>query len=261
MRTAIGSFVTVAVILALFPMMSTEVRSDVTAVRPPVLDWDDWNPPKYIRHWKGIPDKLRRPSAALTPPPAEPVRWTAQWEDREGVLLAWPLLWMEVHSAYCAMVDELQEVGTVYLLYHNEFTRWMITNMLTSCGVSLDNIEWLNIPYNSNWTRDYGPQNIWGQESGNWGIVDNRCIYGLRDNNVNPKLQRLWGMDYFESPIVTEGGNMCTDGMGRVFCTEWILAENFFMGEEKLRQAFRDYLNVELAILPWPPVSPRTGRS
>jgi agmatine/peptidylarginine deiminase len=232
-----------------------------TMVRHPAFGWDDLIPPKYIPNWQGVPDELRVPSPSLTPPPKEPVRWTAQWEEREGVLLAWPLGWRAVNSAYCAMVDELQDVGTVYLLYASELARKIITRRLSSCGVSLVNIEWLNIPYNSNWTRDYGPQNIWDQESGNWGIVDNRCTYGRKDNSVNSELHYLWGMDYYESPIVTEGGNMCTDGMGRVFATSWVLRENFFMSEAELHQAFRDYLNAELVVLPWPPVSPHLDMS
>ncbi len=247
--------------LCLLLGMTPEVRAGEIVVRSPAFDWDDWSPPRYIPNWEGVPEELRRPSPFITPPPTEPVRWTAQWEEREGVLLAWPLYWPAVESAYCAMVDELQEIGVVFLLYNNELSRGLITEKLNTCGVSLENIEWLDIPYNSNWTRDYGPQNIWGQESGDWGIVDNRCTYGRRDNNVNPNLHELWGMDYYESPIVTEGGNLCTDGMGKVFSTTWIRYENFFMSEERLRQTFRDYLNVELTMLPWPPISPHLDMS
>ena len=238
-------------------------HSGEALVRPPAFDWDTWQPPKYVPNWKGVPHELRLPPVDLTDPPAEPVHWTAQWEEREGCLIAWPLGWTSTYTAFCEIVDELQEVGVVYMLYSSLASKSAISGILASGGVSQDYCEWLNIPYNDNWTRDWGPQNIWGLESGNWGIVDNRCLYGPASNNVNPALNEMWRMDYYESPILTEGGNLCTDGMGRVFCTRWCLLEASLVGmsEEELREAYWDYLNVELTILPWPPISPHLDMS
>jgi len=246
------------IILTIFLVLGMNLKAHAQEIMGPssAFDWNNWKPPKYIPDWKGIPGELQPPFPGVTPPPTEPVRWSAEWEDQEGVLVAWPLYWLAVESAYCAMVDELQDVGTVYLLYNNEVSKMRITEKLNSCGVPLENIEWLNILYNSNWTRDYGPESIFGQESDDWGIVDNVCLYGRKDNNVNPGLESLWGMDYYSSPIVTEGGNLSPDGMGKLFCTSWIRRENFFMGEEELRQTLNDYYNVELTILPLPPISP-----
>jgi agmatine deiminase len=191
-----------------------------------------------------------------TPPPTGPVRWTAEWEKSTGVLLAWPLLWPSLDTIYSTMIDELQDVGIVYLLCKNVMLRFFVSLKLRAHSVPLDNIEWLTIPYASIWTRDYGPFNIYDLESGEWGLVDN--MYGhFRDDKVNNRLQRLWGTDYYETPIDVQGGNVCTDGMGRVFCLESIVKENQpTLNEERLRQAFWDYLNVEMIILPEPPISP-----
>lgn len=244
-------------------MLQTAYAGDDMKPRGPAVDWkawapelNSWEPPKYIPGWGGVPADIVLTSQMAGPPPQEPVRWTAQWEQREGVLLAWPLYWSSVDTAYCSMVDELQDVGIVYLLHDSVQSQRRIARKLLSNGIPLTNVEWLPIPYDTNWTRDYGPQNIWGQTSGNWGIVDNVCIYGPDDNNVNPNLHNLWNMDYYESPIVTEGGNLCTDGMGKVFCTSWVRAENFFMSPMQLHQAFWVYFRARLTILPWPPVSP-----
>lgn len=254
----------ITILIVLFSLIfsfSQSAAGNSTIIRAPEVNWTYLKPPKFIPRWEQFTEEDLRLTPFVTPPPSEPVRWTAQWEDREGVLLAWPLYWQPVDSAYCYMVEELQEIGTVYLLHNNTIGKYRISDKLASCGVSEDNIEWLDIPYRSNWTRDYGPQNIWGQNTGNWGIVDNRYLWGPKDNNVNPNLHTLWGMDYYESPIVTEGGNLCTDGLGKVFATSWIRAENFFMSEDELRNAFSDYLNVELIILPWPQISPHLDMS
>jgi agmatine deiminase len=259
----IGRFLIFATILFSFSTaLEIEPYADETPLLYPPSLLSIGYQPKYIPPWKPAPGEDQSPKR-VTSPPTEAVRWTAQWEEREGVLLAWPLYWPSVNSAYCAMVDELQDVGLVYLLYSNlRDDKDEITNILTSCGVPLDNIEWVPIRYVSNWTRDYGPENIWGLESGNWGIVDNRYGYfPAPDNNVNPKLHLLWGIDYYSSPVVTEGGNMCPDGMGMNFSTEWLLSENHTMSENELHQAFRDYLNVEITILPAPPVSPHLDMS
>lgn len=226
-------------------------------LRPPAFDWDISRPPKYIPNWQGLPEGLPY-SVDFTHPPSEPVRWTAEWEERQGVLLAWPVYWTAPETVYCRMVEELQEVGIVYMLFNNAYEQSQIVSILTSYGVTMENIEWLNIPYDSNWTRDYGPMNIWGEISGNWGIVDAVCNYGHNDNTVNAGLYEVWGMDYYEAPILVEGGNLCTDGLGKVFASEAILAEahQFGMTEGELHRAFQDYLGVELTILPWPPISP-----
>ena len=49
---------------------------------------------------------------------------------------------------------------------------------------------------------------------------------------------------------------MYPDGMGRVFCTEWLLWENPYHTEEEIKDWFWDYYNADLIILPAPPVSP-----
>jgi subtilisin family serine protease len=193
---------------------------------------------------------------SITPPPTGPVHWTAEWENSTGVLLAWPLFWPSLDTIYCTMIDELQDVGIVYLLCKNVMLRFLISLKLRAHDVPFDNITWLPIPYASIWTRDYGPLNIYDLKSGEWGLVDN--IYGhFRDDKVNNRLQRLWRTNYYETPIDVQGGNLCTDGMGRVFCLESIVKENQpTLNEEQLRQAFWDYLNVEMTILPEPPISP-----
>lgn len=244
-------------VLLLLILTSTvsEVSSQTRTVRLPGSLLEDLDPPKYIPGWDGIPAEnlvLER----ITPPPDEAVRWTAQWEPRAGVLLAWPLYWPDVTTTFCGMVDELQDVGAVYMLYNNKFDQLRIIRKLSKCGVPLDNIQWLDISYDTNWIRDYGPQNIWGQDSGNWGIVDNVYLWRWKDNAVNGNLSDIWGSDFYATTIQTEGGNMLGDGMGRLFATDWILQENPGKTEQRVRELFSNYMNVELTILPQPPVSP-----
>jgi len=80
-------------------------------------------------------------------------------------------------------------------------------------------------------------------------------------DTVNRKLGLTWSTNYYESSLATEGGNMCTDGMGKLFATDWILEENANLTEEQVQQVLREYLNVELTILPWPRVSPHLDMS
>ena len=168
------------------------------------------------------------------------------------------------------MVNELQDVGTVFMLYRTEGERQQQIQKLNAFGVPLDSIVWINLEYNTHWTRDYGPQNIYGDSTGEWGIVDNFCPYGKRDNAVNDGLAPTLGANYYGTPIVCEGGNILTDGMGKLFCTDWMNWENQVLGfwlahrygtptglsYRQMCQAFWDYLNVELIILPEPPISP-----
>jgi len=249
-----------------------KARTTKTAVKPAALAddprWDSvWRvPPKYIPGWTGVPLELRATPRTITPPPAEPVRWTAEFEPMHGTLMAWPTRWLGVQDAFCAMVDELQDVGVVYMLYDTLGEKSHIIGELTAAGVPWEDVVWLTFPKlgvrnrfmydNCNWTRDYGPENVFGLNSETWGIVDNRYVIKSKENRANAKVSHELQASYFESPLVTEGGNMCPDGMGRVFCTAWIARENFFMSEDRLRQTFWDYYGAELVIMPEPPVSP-----
>ncbi len=206
----------------------------------------------------------------VTPPPAEPVHFTAQWEEGEGCLLAWPLEEPDCDTIWTSFVNELQDVGTVFMLYRTEDERQRQIQKLNAFGVPTTNIAWIQSNYDTHWTRDYGPQNIYGDSTGEWGLVDNFCIYGFNDNRVNDHLAENWPTNYYCTPIVCEGGNILTDGMGNLFCTNWMNFENQAIGfwlarrfgtptglnEQQMRQTFWDYLNVELCIFPTPPISP-----
>jgi hypothetical protein len=45
-------------------------------------------------------------------------RWATEWESMAGTLMAWPLDWCNVQSAFSSLVDELQDVGMVYALQY-----------------------------------------------------------------------------------------------------------------------------------------------
>jgi agmatine deiminase len=232
-------------------------------------DWaagSRWKAPAHvIPSGPRAPSELRHTSTTMTPPPTEPVRWTAEFEPMHGTLIAWPLRWTDAQDAFCAMVEELQDVGVVYMLYDHEREQAGIIEKLTACGVAFTNLVWVpypHVPYSrirdhseGVFTRDYGPENIFGLNSGSWGVVDNRYFGFAKMDAVNATLNLTLQAEYFETPLIAEGGNLSPDGMGRVFSTEWILTENHVLGEEQTRQAFRDYYGAELVVLPRPPIS------
>jgi agmatine/peptidylarginine deiminase len=210
----------------------------------------------------------------VTHPPTENIRWAAQFEFMSGCLIAWPVMRRDYDTVFCHIVDEIQDVGFVFMLYRNAIERDTIIQVLLRQGVPLDSLIWLNVQYDTWWTRDYGPQNIFYVNTGIRAIVDNYCIYGLQDNAVNNRLAQIWGTDLYSTPMFCEGGNLLNDGMGRVFCTEEILWENHLaqllaphfqqpmgLNENGVRQVFQDYLNVDLVIFPEPPISPHLDMS
>lgn len=254
------------------PGRSTREVASPAAVVPPVPETQVEDPfwsysPKYIPGWTSVAPALRKPSRRFTEPPAEPVRWRAEFEPAKGTLMAWPLYWRDVQEAFVAMVAELQEVGDVYMMYDAPWEQNLILRRLLNAGVTPYGVIWVKFPWklgeriefidNCNWTRDYGPENIFGLQSGDWSIVDNRYYWDRRkENDANEVLGEYLYAGYYETPLATEGGNMAPDGVGTLFCTEWIFEENRFHTDDEVRQIFREYYGAELVVFPRLPISP-----
>jgi agmatine/peptidylarginine deiminase len=164
----------------------------------------------------------------LTPPPAEPVRATAEWEEVEAIMVRWPnstnpnwnLLWAQF----------LQPVALdlkIYVICASQAQITTVQNYFLAHNVPIDSMEFQVQATNTVWIRDYGPWWVWRQTSWDRAIVD--WIYNRPrpQDNVIPEWQAaLWGLEYYGPNLVFTGGNFMVDGWGRGFCSELVLQEN-----------------------------------
>jgi agmatine/peptidylarginine deiminase len=156
-----------------------------------------------------------------SPYPVEP-RFVAEWEPATGVIIAYA----SGFGLPYTMIADLSTRGKVYVVVTSG-SQSTASSALSSNGVTMSNVYFINPSgVNTYWTRDYGPWTIMDAD-GEMGIVDfdyNRVR--PYDDALNSMLDDYFGFNYYELPLVATGGNVMTDGQGKMMSTTLILSEN-----------------------------------
>jgi agmatine/peptidylarginine deiminase len=168
----------------------------------------------------------------------EKQRLVAEWEEQDGVMLAWPeeeMDWGEdteaARGCYKEMIREIGKVEKVVLLRKDEY------------GL------------NDTWTRDYAPVATRGERK---GLVDFQFDgwggkYEARgDDGVGRELYRRGGVYAKEvkyerrGEVVCEGGNLETDGAGTLL-TSWVCVKRRYpyLKREEWEVVFAEMLGIE----------------
>lgn len=190
---------------------------------------------QYDDHRMSASEKLMIPSymqninsvqrSSVSSPPVSNVRTMAEWEELQGLLVTW--------TSYTPMIREIiraaREETTVYVVCTNPAT---VYNSLLSNGIDTSNVICLNTPFNSVWSRDYGPWNAYTNEVDTLITID--WIYNRPrpdDDLIPVNIASVLGTPLYQttaSPdnLVHTGGNFMTDGAGTGFSSLLIDVEN-----------------------------------
>ncbi len=182
----------------------------------------------------------RNPNSIPTPPPG-PVRTMAEWEEIQAILITWtgfPEILREIvrHS-----VNECK----VIIVTTNPTS---VTSYLQAGNVPLDNVEFLQEPFNSIWIRDYGPWAVYQNDVDSLMLVD--WIYNRPrplDDVIPTGVAEYLNLPIYEATVapndwIHTGGNNLTDGMGTIFSSNLVLEENPGKTEAQIDQIAADYL-------------------
>lgn len=182
----------------------------------------------------------RNPNSIPTPPPS-PVRTMAEWEEIQAILITWtgfPDILREIvrHS-----VNECK----VIIVTTNPAS---VTSFLQAGNVPMDNVEFLQEPFNSVWIRDYGPWAVYQNDVDSLMLVD--WIYNRPrplDDAIPTGVAEHFNLPIYEATVapndwVHTGGNNLRDGMGTIFSSKLVLEENPGKTEAQIDQIAADYL-------------------
>ena len=150
------------------------------------------------------------------------IRFIAEWEPATGVLIAYA----NGFGLPYPMIADLSNRGQVYVLVTSS-NQGNASSQLSSNGVNMSNVSFIiRDGVNTYWTRDYGPWSIF-DANGDMAIVDFRYNRNRPyDNAVNAILDDQFGFGYYYMPLVATGGNVMTDGQGKMMSTNLIMTEN-----------------------------------
>ncbi|MCX6164403.1 MAG: agmatine deiminase family protein, partial [Ignavibacteriae bacterium] len=161
----------------------------------------------------------------VTPPPT-PVRTIAEWEELQAMMITWT----SYPQILAQMVDYAQDECLVYIVCSDSNT---VKTQLTSYGVPLINLRFVIAPFNSIWSRDYGPWSAYTSNIDSLKIIDWKYNRPTRpqDDQIPTYIASLLNVPIYQaisSPndFIATGGNFMCDGHGTGFSSKLILNEN-----------------------------------
>jgi len=188
------------------------------------------NPMTLLQKQQAAGSQLYRNGIVTTNPPAASVRTAAQWEEMQGVLVAWNNYDSNLYPLLAQIVNYAQHAATVYIVCNDSNS---VKSYLTGSNVIVTNAAFVQIPSNSIWARDFGPNTVYENEVNNLSLVDWKYNRATRpkDDSVPRKLGAYMGLDVYSTlaapnRLVHTGGNFMCDGHGTAFSSKLVLNEN-----------------------------------
>ncbi len=196
------------------------------------------------------------PSAteAFTTPPPFPVRTMAEWETLGSILITWTSYTPILRQ----IVDQAQEECLVVIMTTDSNT---VKNYLTSGGVPLRNLKFVQAAFNSIWIRDYGPWAVYGGGVDSLLLVD--WVYNRprpSDDVISQVYSNSSGLPLYQTinepyRLVATGGNFMVDGVGTAFSSKLIVNENSSKTDAQINSIMSDFMGinryVKMDVLPY----------
>jgi agmatine/peptidylarginine deiminase len=185
-----------------------------------------WEVP-LIRDYR---DSRASDSRGITTFPTLPVRTMAEWEEIQSLCIAWTdyegILKQIVRAAKeeCEVIIVCDDQAAVITYLNNTQFGGALNN--------LNNITFIEAPFNSIWMRDYGAETMYLNEVDSLVLMD--WIYNRPrplDDAIPDVLGTAKGIPVFSSTnapndLVHTGGNFMSDGFGTAFSSDLVTEEN-----------------------------------
>ncbi|MDZ4822732.1 MAG: agmatine deiminase family protein [Flavobacteriales bacterium] len=165
-----------------------------------------------------------------TPPPYTNMRTMAEWEELQALVVSWisyPIINKKIVAAAkleCEVIILTSNIATTQ--------SYLTANNAGGPPMTLDNITFIQSGLNSVWQRDYGPNNVYGNEVDNLFLVDwiynrPRPLDDLTPDAVGNNLGlSVYNTTVAPNNLMNTGGNFMSDGFGTAFASELVLMEN-----------------------------------
>ncbi|MDZ4182565.1 MAG: agmatine deiminase family protein, partial [Candidatus Cloacimonadaceae bacterium] len=172
----------------------------------------------------------------FNPYPVGP-RFVAEWEPAKGALIRYPF------GQPYGLIADMSNNGLLYVIVTSA-SQSACNSALSSNGVNMANVRYLNAASDSYWTRDYGPWTIFDANN-QMKIVDFTYNRPRPNDNLIPSfIANNMGLQYYTLPLNHTGGNIMTDGMGKAMSSQLVLSENSSYTQNQINQLFQNYLGV-----------------
>jgi agmatine/peptidylarginine deiminase len=160
-----------------------------------------------------------------TLPVGSEIRTPGQWEEVQAVCITWT----GFPSIHRQLVAAIQQECEVWIVCSDSNA---VKSNITTNGGSLSNTRYFQLPFNSIWMRDYGPNSVYLGGVDSLAFVD--WIYNRPrplDNDTPIGIGAQMGIPTYTSAtapndLVHTGGNFMADGFGTGFSSNLVNDEN-----------------------------------
>lgn len=246
-----------AILLPFLPLLAVSpLGAQVARVPPPevleaIVDEEPAPLPRGLAPGESVPDA--RGPLEIHAAPAGEIYTPPEYARSRGLLISWEAF-TSVLTAMTVAVTTGDPDAKVWVVVDSVSERTSATSILTSAGADMSRVEFLVIPTDSVWVRDYGPRFIEVDKQA--ASVDHEYNRPRPLDDALPNaVAAAWGHTDYDIPLVHGGGNFHLFGDGRAFMTELVLTENSGLSAAQIQQLFADYENLDVTIWPGFPTS------
>jgi len=168
------------------------------------------------------------------------VRYPGEFEESQAVLISWAPDWdnsgnvigVDTYSVYgyisAQLAKYLSDELPVWIRVPFAKDTLSIKNWMTVLGWPLTtNYRFYIFPEDDWWARDFGPNGIYYGSKDSVGFIDLKYYQGRDNDDKCPiYLSQKLGYQNFTSTLNGEGGNLMSDGFGKIFFSNVITEEN-----------------------------------
>lgn len=188
----------------------------------------------------------------------------AEFEKQDALLLSW------TNNEWCReeftrIVSAVHESLPVILLVADRLMEKEAASVLQEAGVSLARVEFLIVPTDTVWVRDYGPLAVRSRAGASfWVDAAYTNVYTrqhFEDDDAPQEIARLLGMQVVQSSVLFEGGGILSNGVGLCVVSSDLLARNAALGigESHVTNTIRRLFGATQVVYLEPLVGEETG--
>ncbi len=194
-------------------------------------------------------------------------RIPAEWEEHEATWIGWPHNTTDwpgkmatIQLVYGEIVRKLSDSEPVRIFVNDKAHEVKARRILDRVGVQSDHVEFVRIPTNRGWTRDFGPIFL---KQDNESVAIARFQFNAwarypdwqKDNRIPERVASKFNIPLVpvrlqDRSVVLEGGSIDVNGQGTLLTTEECLLDqetqvrNPGFARQDYEEVFRQYLGV-----------------
>jgi agmatine deiminase len=193
------------------------------------------NTPQELEATHGVYHAVNfREATYITTPPTQPLRAMAEWEELQGVTIAWSAGFSSgFQTILTQIVKAAQPEVMVYIACRSSDVA-TIKSKLQAANIDFTkNITFVNSDFDTIWIRDYGANPVYSNNTDSLFLVD--WIYNrknrMRDDTLSAAIAKNLNLPIYSTQVkpldlVHTGGNFMSDGLGTGFSSNLVLDEN-----------------------------------